>query len=163
MDFVKAQVQCSQKIMPCQENGMKFILNNPSKKLVKQYEVDGNLISGQGQRKCDFMYEVFEPKSCIKYVDSKLQNCNDIAPFLSSAVYVELKGTDFLHAVDQIDETAKVLKQRHIKCKNKLGFIICSGVRHPKLTTTIQKLKVRMKKSHQITLKIETKIGSHKV
>ncbi|KIE18742.1 hypothetical protein SE23_20525 [Vibrio sinaloensis] len=163
MDFNKATKSCCEKIMSCQENSMKFELKNSQKSCVKLYEVDGNLIKDIKNKKCDYMYEVFKPNIDIKTIDKELDDDDKISGKLLSSIYVELKGKNFERAVEQLEVTATTLKKRHMKCKDKLGVIVCSRIQHPRFSTLSQKLKVKMKRDHKVSLTITTKQCSHSV
>ncbi|EPE4787154.1 hypothetical protein OC508_16780 [Vibrio vulnificus] len=157
MNFTKAQVNCSQKIMKCTENSISFELKNPNKKNAKLYSVDGNLIKGTGVKKCDYMYEIFSDGVPIKNINQNLHDDAFISSKLKSFIYVELKGKNFERAVEQIEQTAVQLNTRHSSCSERLGFVVCSTTRHPNFSTKDQMLKAKLMRGHRIRLKIESR------
>lgn len=68
------------------ENGNKHILNNPSRRMVYQYRVDGDILSSSDGERCDFIVEVeTQPKATV--------------------FVIELKGSDLEKAIRQIEVT----------------------------------------------------------
>jgi hypothetical protein len=72
----------NRKIINVEENSRKFVGQNSKQKLFALYHVDGCIIV-EGQ-KCDFL----------------LLNCSELIAYL-----IELKGSDLIHAVRQINAT----------------------------------------------------------
>lgn len=160
LDYIGATVVCSQKLMPCSENSRKFNFNNPKQIPAKLYKVDGGLIASVGQKKCDYMYEVFSPDINIAQITKDLNQDNKISPHIKKLVYVELKGKDFEQGVSQLEVTAATFKKRHSSCKSKHGFIVCSKVRHPQFSTLYQNLKAKFRKNHNISLTIQSQVSN---
>lgn len=114
------------------ENGRKFTIINNSRLLVIKIKVDGCLINDHRER-CDYLFEVSDP-------------CTE-------AIYLELKGKDVEKAYSQLLSTLGYLSPRHSKVK-KQCHIVASRV--PKMSTSIQVLKVKLDKSHQAKLFVHT-------
>ena len=105
MIFDKKYSSCSQNqpVVVSQENGIKHRLCNNSKVEVYQYHVDGDIIKGNDEKRCDYVVEAITvPKP--------------------SAFFIELKGSDLMGALEQIDATAS-------RCEAKLkGYDILPRV-----------------------------------
>jgi len=103
------------------ENGREFRIKNSSNIEINRVKVDGCFIKS-GNR-CDYLFEVLSK---------------------SRVLYIELKGKDIQHALEQIDATIKHCKDIH---KNfiKECYIVASRV--PKETTKTQMLKRKFKSS----------------
>lgn len=88
--FAGHQSQCEkrQKNIVCAENAAKYEAHNVNRNLVRQYHIDGDVICSK-QRKCDYLV----------LNDEKRQ-----------AYLVELKSSKIQHAIDQINDTEKVVK-----------------------------------------------------
>lgn len=88
------------KIITAQENGRKYILHNPSKQRVCKVRVDDCVITSQDQCKCDYLFIVCSPKQ----VDD--ENCQSS----EQLYFIELKGKDLIHAVEQLTQTIEYFK-----------------------------------------------------
>ncbi|MGK5061866.1 hypothetical protein [Janthinobacterium sp. LB3P112] len=110
------------KIVVCGENGRAFRLNNKGQLSVSKILVDDCLITG-GEIRCDYLLEV-APHQVGKGV----------------AIYVELKGIDIKHAVNQLENTLNKLKVRHADYTKKC-FVVSSRV--PRSSINIQMVKVK--------------------
>ncbi|MCT7971024.1 hypothetical protein [Laspinema olomoucense] len=87
---------CSdRKIITAQENGRKYIFNNFSQRRVCKVRVDDCVITSQEQCKCDYLFIVCNPE---QVEEEKLQS-------LEQLYFVELKGKDLIHAVEQLTQT----------------------------------------------------------
>ena len=117
------------------ENKRSFRVKNSSKRYINEVRVDGCLI--KSGKKCDWLYEI------------ECQNTNEI-------FYVELKGKDLNHALEQILETIDYCNRvhNHNSCK-KRAYIVLS--RYPKEDSSIQKKKKELNK-RGIKLKIATNV-----
>ena len=132
--MIKKCNECKEdKIIPAKENKREFIIKNNSKKNINKVKVDDCLIkSGQ---KCDYLFEI---------------ECES----LKEIFYVELKGKDLNHALEQILTTIKFCETNysHHSYKRK-AFVVLS--RYPKEDSSIQKRKKEFKRQN-ITLKSAT-------
>ncbi len=113
------------------ENKRSFRIKNSSKKEINEVRVDGCLI--KGGKRCDWLYEI---------------ECKGV----KEVFYVELKGKDLNHALEQILETIKYCDktQNHNSCK-KRAYIVLS--RYPKEDSSIQK---RKKELYKKSIKLRT-------
>ena len=117
-----------------EENKKKIVFLNPNAKTYKQVEVDGCTIN-VGLR-------------CDKLLLSSDEH---------EERYVELKGTDVLHAIDQLEMTIKRLGEFD---DNRHSYVICTNVA-PLYTTQIQKRQIQFKKQYKSELVVREK--SHTV
>lgn len=107
------------KIIVIEENKKILSIKNDNGKKIKICHVDGCLISSQNKKKCDYLIIIEE------------DNPNRF-------ILLELKGTNYAYAIQQIIETAEHLNFSNIgKNIKKESFII--GSSHPKISTTMQK------------------------
>jgi len=76
-------------IVICKDKGKnQYIYENQGKDFLSKYRIDDGLIADDGA-KCDFL----------------LLNCNK-----QHAYFIELKGSDIIHAIEQIDRSIDILK-----------------------------------------------------
>jgi len=80
-------------VVLCTDKGSKtkYVYNNQSSDYLSNYRVDGGLISYDETRKCDYL----------------LLNCEK-----KQSYFIELKGSDIISAVDQIDKSIDLLKNK---------------------------------------------------
>ena len=105
-----------------QENKSKYIAKNNDTALVEQYKVDGCLIT-KGIR-CDYL----------------LINSSKLKSY-----FIELKGSDINHAVDQIDQSIKTLGTKIVDYSIN-GRIVLTKAYAPALNTNkFKKLNNRIK------------------
>ena len=124
----------NQKIEVVKENKSKFQLNNPEQNKLCVIRVDGCLI--QDGKKCDYL----------------ILECD-----VQKAFFVELKGKDILHAIDQIessiDQTVDHLTGFQINARVVLTKVSVPNIRNnPK----ILRLERRLKLLNSGTLKYST-------
>ena len=88
MIFDKKYSRCGQKqsIVVSKENGNEHILQNKSASDIYQFRIDGDIVQGSAEERCDFIVEV--------------DNVNTHAAYV-----IELKGSDLNKAIDQITKT----------------------------------------------------------
>ncbi len=112
MIFDRKYSSCSQKqaVVVSQENGNEHRLCNDSRVAVYQYHVDGGIIKGNDEKRCDYVVEALTvPKP--------------------SAFFIELKGSDLMDALEQIDVTIS-------RCRDELkGYDILPRVVLHKVST----------------------------
>lgn len=113
-----------------QENKSKIIFLNPNQKEIITIKVDGCVIKDDKILRCDYA----------------LIPCDEIE------IYVELKGSDVLHAVKQIESTINLLSNNPQKIR-KLCFVVSTRV--PKQTTNIQQLQSKFKKKFNASFRIK--------
>lgn len=106
------------------------VLNSDRRKLEK-HQVDGCLIVDG--IKCDWLL-----------IDSDT----------GKEIYIELKGSDIKHAVNQICTTVSVLTKNFESIK--LGYVICTKC--PLDSTSVQRLKKAVLLSHKVKLRVQKTI-----
>jgi hypothetical protein len=80
-------------------------------------------------------------------------NCDfALVPSDEVEIYVELKGSDIFHAVEQIESTIQFISENPPKIR-KLCFVISTRV--PKQTTSIQQLQSQFKKKFNASFRIK--------
>ncbi|MFK0032961.1 hypothetical protein [Pseudomonas monteilii] len=109
-----------------EENRSTFKVHNKSRRNLARHQVDGCLI--KSGIKCDWL---------LVEEDSKTE------------IYIELKGSDIEHAVEQICKTVEQLSTPKSK---RWGYVICT--RSPLSTTEIQRAAKNVAKSHRVTLRV---------
>jgi hypothetical protein len=115
------------------ENQSKVTFLNPKSKKIRVIRIDGCVITS-GLR-CDYA----------------------IVPNSSIEIYVELKGSDIRHAVEQLKSTISQVSE-NTQRKSKLCLII--STRCPVLSAEIQNLKRHFKDKYNASFQIKNKIGS---
>lgn len=95
-----------QRIIVCEENGMKYIAYNVNDSSIFKYQIDGTIVQDNTNKRCDYLVENETKK----------------------AVYlVELKGCDVSKACEQIEST--IIHFSHLlNSYNKHSRIVCSRV-----------------------------------
>lgn len=117
----------------------KMTFNNPNKLEVIEIKIDGCLINNENILKYDYMLYI---PSGYRYKEN----------------YVELKGSNIDHAVEQISSTIKYLWKWASKTVQKQdirkGYIISRRV--PRADTSVQRHKLQMKKTYNLDLEVKT-------
>jgi len=121
------------KIVSVSENKRKFMVNNKSLFTINKVTVDDCYITSG--LKCDFLFEVIDEE-------------------LKEVFYVELKGSDISHGIQQLEATVKHCLSIH-KTVPRSCFIVASRV--PKASTSTQKSKKEFKRKNSVMLYIDTK------
>lgn len=119
----------SQKLFTFEEKKSKLTLENVDQVISTKILVDGCEINDETIR-CDYM-------------------------LLAKGIefYIELKGQDLVHAINQIKATIKRLSA-DVKSKNKKAYIICT--RSPLSSTQIQNIKFDLLKNYNSDLQIKS-------
>lgn len=113
-----------------EEFNRKIIFLNPNKELYQKVQVDGcTIIDGV---KCDKL---------LLSADEHEER------------YVELKGTDVMHAIDQLEAT--ILRLGEFE-DNRHSYVICTNVA-PAYTTQIQKKQMLFKRKYKSELVVREK------
>lgn len=113
-----------------EEFNRKIIFLNPNKELYQKVQVDGcTIIDGV---KCDKL---------LLSADEHEER------------YVELKGTDVMHAIDQLEAT--ILRLGEFE-DNRHSYVICTNVA-PAYTTQIQKKQILFRKRYKSDLVVKEK------
>lgn len=89
--FRKHKSRCSerQKLIVSEEKRSKHTANNKDNQKVRQYQIDGDVITSRNVDKCDYLVLNDEKKT---------------------AYFIELKGSKMQHAIRQIKNTERMLK-----------------------------------------------------
>jgi hypothetical protein len=123
------------KIVSVSENKRKFTVNNKSLFTINKVTVD-DCYMREGVKKCDFLFEIIDEE-------------------LKEVFYVELKGSDISHGIQQLEATLKHCLSLH-KNVPRSCYIVASRV--PKASTSTQKSKKEFKRKHSVMLYIDTKL-----
>jgi hypothetical protein len=108
-----------------EENGRKIIFQNPNRSSYKTVQVDGCAIT-TGVR-CDKLLTSYDEHS---------------------EYFVELKGCDVKHAIEQLEKTIALIGEF---ADNRHSYIICTKVA-PAMSTTIQNAKSSFKRRYHSEL-----------
>lgn len=133
--ITRCNVLSAHKIVVVSENRREFRIDNSSLFKINKVTVDACYITA-GLR-CDYLFEVIEHDA------------------INKVCYVELKGTDIKHAVQQLAATIKHCNTIHA-CADikKESYIVAS--KFPKSSTSSQKFKKEFKRIHKMPLYIDT-------
>ncbi|MBE9143286.1 hypothetical protein [Planktothrix mougeotii] len=133
--FPECEKIVSDKRITRKENQSQIIIENPNQFKVCVVQVDGCAIK-EGQR-CDYL--VIPDKQDIKR---------------TLEIYIELKGSKILHAIEQLEATIKKLSDDPAK-QEKVCIII--STRCPLAGTDIQNFKRDFKKKYNATLEVKNR------
>lgn len=133
--FPKCEEIVSDKRITRKENQSQIIIDNPNQFKVCVVQVDGCAIK-EGRR-CDYLV---------------IPDEQDIKKTLE--IYIELKGSKILDAIEQLEATIKQLSDHPAK-QEKLCIII--STRCPLSTPEIQKFKLSFKKKYNAKLEVKNK------
>ena len=123
------------KIISVSENRRIFRVKNNSNFTINEVKVDGCYkINGA---KCDYLFEI------IKKTD------------VSIVFYVELKGSDISHAIEQLEATIQYCISEHKNVNKKECYIVAS--KFPSSGASSQVLRKKFLKKNKIQLFIGTK------
>lgn len=120
----------SDKNIKFEENRRKIVFTNRDARSYKKVQVDGCAIV-QGER-CD---------NLLTSADENEER------------FVELKGTDVLHAIHQLERTIQMIGEYE---DNRHAYVICTNVA-PAYTTQIQKKKILFKQKYKSELVLKEK------
>ncbi len=108
-----------QKTIVSAEHSKKHIAHNVHQCYVYQYRVDGDLIAGSTQSRCDFLLENEDTKQ---------------------AYFIELKGSNLGHAVEQIENTIKLFSTK-VKGYSIFPRIVCHSNTHNVRDSSVLKFR----------------------
>ncbi|MCF0187314.1 MAG: hypothetical protein HUJ98_12605 [Bacteroidaceae bacterium] len=131
------------KLIVFEENARRIAFDNQDHKHCFRCTVDGGIIT-EGPR-CDFLLIV----SDINDVNNRNQEH-----------YIELKGSDVLHAIDQLEATIKQIK--HKKVDKRCAYVVCKRV-NKTIKTKIQISQAKFKNTYQCNLLIGENFEAIKV
>lgn len=108
----------------CEEGKRSFIVQNEGRKKFLKVRVDGcQIVDGC---KCDFLLVNVET---------------------GDEYFVELKGKDIGHALEQLDRSLNLLSDKMNTDKRTCAFVVATSV-SPKMTTKVQKYKIKFKRTY---------------
>jgi hypothetical protein len=118
----------------CKENASKYIYKYKSDEKFMKLQIDGGLISDQNTPKCDYLLLNYTRKNETSHYHS---------------IFIELKGSDVIHACEQISKTIEQIG-------NKLtGSILHARIVASKISNIqiqINKKKEELMKNHKCLL-----------
>lgn len=123
------------RIVSVSENKRAFRIKNDSNFTINKIEVDGCYITTGA--KCDYLLEVISQNT------------------VTMVFYVELKGSDINHAIEQLEATIQYCLTEHKNVDKKECYIIAS--KFPSAGPSSQVLKKKFLKKNKIQLFIHTK------
>lgn len=127
----------NRRVFTVVENKRKYVLNNNSQQQICKIKIDNGFIQNPAENKCDYAFLI----------------CDN-----EHLVLVELKGSDFLHAIEQIISTIDLLSQE-INENSVSARIILSKVNVPNLQNNPKFLKLKkMIKSKNGDIKYKSRI-----
>lgn len=133
--FPECEKTSSNKLISLAENKSNLVIENPNQFKVCVVQVDGCAIK-EGKR-CDYL--VIPDQQDIKKVIE---------------IYIELKGSKILHAIEQLEATIKKLSDDPAK-QEKVCIIVSS--QSPLITTKIQNFKKDFKKKYNAKLEFKNR------
>ena len=130
------------KIISVSENKRTFRVKNDSLFTINEVEVDGCYKTTGA--KCDYLFEIIS-----KDTENNLET-------ITIVFYVELKGSDVSHAIEQLEATIQYCIPEHKNINRKECYIVAS--KFPSSGPKSQVLKKKIFKKNKIKLIISTKI-----
>lgn len=128
------------------ESGKKFYIINKEKKTVGYIKGEKTGNGKKGDLRCDYIIGL--------YVDS-LKNDEKDSSSLKEVVFLELKGVDIKHALEQLETTIVFFRSCIKKIKSKKAFIVASS--YPSFTATMSSIITRVQKNDQIVVEQKKK------
>ena len=122
------------KIISVKENKRKFIINNNSCFYINKVIVDDCYM--RDTLRCDYLFEISKDKKKVDIL-----------------FYVELKGKDIAHGIEQLKTTIDFCKKTHTHIQ-KQCYIVAS--KFPSASTSSQKFKKEFKRKNNVQLFIDT-------
>lgn len=120
------------------ENGKRYLLTTNGKEDSVVYTVDGNIVK-DGQR-------------CDKLVLVK-RSAKDVCPEQWTETFVELKGVDTNHAIDQLRQTLKKAIFKHPSNDDIRARIVAQSFPSNKSNPTMEKAKQEFRKDYNCDLR----------
>lgn len=123
------------------ESGRKFYIINKEKKTVGYIKGEKTGNGEKGDLRCDYIIGL--------YVDSLKSDEKDSSS-LKEVVFLELKGCDIKHALEQLEKTIILFRSCLKKVKSKKAFIVATS--YPSFTATMSSIITRVKKNDKIVI-----------
>jgi hypothetical protein len=124
----------------------------------EEYKTDAKIVLQENKSKITFLNAdrnkilIIKVDDCVIKEGETLRCDYAIIPCDEVEIYVELKGSDILHAVKQIESTISLLSSNPQRIR-KLCFIVSTRV--PKQTTSTQQLQSQFKKKFNASFRIK--------
>jgi hypothetical protein len=124
----------------------------------EEYKTDAKIVLQENRSKITFLNPNQDQILLIKVDDCVIRNnetsrCDyAIIPRDEIEIYIELKGSDILHAVKQIESTINSLSDNPQKIK-KLCFVVSTRV--PSQTTNVQQLQSQFKRKFNASFRVK--------
>jgi hypothetical protein len=122
----------------------KYVYDNRSNDSLSKYRIDGGLIA-DGDAKCDYL----------------LLNCDKRKSF-----FIEIKGSDLIHAVEQIDRSIDLLKSSMLDFSifarivlTRVNTTDLKNTKYLKLEKKVKALKGDLKKQNRIMTEVNSSIN----
>jgi hypothetical protein len=128
-NFLKSKAHCKETVdhskIRFAEEKSSFVIENPKRRKIEKYEVDGCIYTIESFKRCDFL--------AVDIISKR-------------EIYIELKGQDAdEEAIAQIKETVERLSKNGESIK--YGYIIHTSSQNPETDTTNQRIVKRLKQS----------------
>lgn len=136
--FVPEQALHVRAKLSVSEKGKRYLLATNGKEQSVVYAVDGNIVT-EGQR-------------CDKLVLVK-RSAEGITPEQWTEAFVELKGVDTNHAIDQLRQTLKKSQFKHPTNDDIRARIVAQSFPSNKSNPTIEKAKQEFRKDYNCDLR----------
>ena len=136
--YVPEQALLPRAKISVSENGKRYILATNNKEESVVYAVDGNIVK-TGQR-------------CDKLVLVK-KSAKDVTPEQWTESFVELKGVDTKHAIDQLRQTLKKTIFKHPSNDDVRARIVAQSFPSNKSNPTMEKAKQEFRKDYNCDLR----------
>lgn len=120
------------------EKGKRYLLATGGKEQSVVYAIDGNIVT-EGQR-------------CDKLVLVK-RSAKDVVPEQWTEAFVELKGVDTNHAIDQLRQTLKKAIFKHSSNNDVRARIVAQSFPSNKSNPTMEKAKQEFRKDYNCDLR----------
>jgi hypothetical protein len=133
----------SDLFIPISENNKKITFINEKRCKIRKIHIDGCVIKDNNMLKCDYL--IIDNKN-IEY-------------------YIELKGSDINHAIEQLEATITYINaDEKDKNEKKLSFIILKKVhKEPRYTTKIQNIKTKFQNKYNSKLIVKETPAEYKL
>ena len=130
----KSQCNKKAKVITCEENKMVYRAFNPMQNKVGKYQIDGDIIPlSSPETRCDYLVENETDKS---------------------AYFIELKGCDLSHAIEQVEAT--LIKYKNMLNEKKYTYflrIVCHNATHSVNNSLLRRFKERHKGKKKVIVK----------
>lgn len=126
--YIRSHDQRKIVVLKEPKESREYRLNNKSVKELVVYQIDGGIVSSNDVLKCD--YGVFTEDDVV--------------------FFVELKGADYIHALDQMNSTINLLIEKpQIKIAQLNARIVLSRISVPAIVPTQEKILLRKVKNYK--------------